>query len=74
MRPVISVLPAVGLGYVFYLLVQTPSWPLFGGEVAAICGVVAVAGYFLCLDPEHRALAYEKVRRVFQKEPLANEV
>ena len=72
-RPVISVLPAVGLGYGFYVSVQTPSWRIFGGEVAAICGVVAVVAYFLCLDSEHRAMAQEKIRRVFHKEPLGNE-
>ena len=70
-RPVIAVLPAVGLAYVFFITVQAPTWGLFLGEVAAICGVVAVSSYFLCLDPEHRALAHDRVRRVFHKEPLA---
>jgi O-antigen/teichoic acid export membrane protein len=73
-RPVIAVLPAVGLGYVFFVMVQTPTWTLFLGEVAAICGLVAVASYFLCLESGQRALAYGKVRQVFHREPLVHEV
>jgi O-antigen/teichoic acid export membrane protein len=73
-RPVISILPALGLGYAFSVLVQTPSWALFGGEVAAICGTVAVVSFFLCLDSKHRAMAHERVRRVFHREPVIHEV
>jgi O-antigen/teichoic acid export membrane protein len=72
-RPLLSVLPVVGLGYAFSVLVETPTWPIFGGEVLAICGTVAVMGYFLCLDSGHRAMAFEKVRRVLQREPVVHE-
>ena len=72
-RPLISALPLVGLGYAFRLLVETPSWLVFAGEVAAFCGVVGVMGYFLCLDSGHRDMAVERVKRVFQREPVVHE-
>jgi len=72
LRPVISVLPAAGLAYAFSVLVMTPSWALFGGEVAAICGTVAVMSYFFCLEPRDRASAQERARRVFQREPATH--
>lgn len=71
-RPVLSVLPVVGLGQAFSMLVTSPSWAIFGGEVAAICGTVAVMGYFLCLNSGHRATAHERVRRVFQRVPVTH--
>ena len=72
-RPVIAVVPAAILAYVFSRRLEAPSWLGFGGEVALICASVAVMAYFFCLEPSHRAFAHEKVRRVFQKEPMANE-
>ena len=66
-RPVISVLPVAGLAFLFSMLVTTPSWPIFGAEVAVICGIVAAMGYFLCLNSGHRAMAQEKVRQVLQR-------
>lgn len=68
-RPVISVLPVVGLGYLFSVQVTTASWALFGGEVAVICGTVAAMAYFLCLEPGHRAKANVKMRRLLRREP-----
>jgi O-antigen/teichoic acid export membrane protein len=72
-RPLISVLPALGLGYLFSAIVTAPSWALFGGEVASICAAVAATGYFLCLEPGHRAMAHQRVRRVFQREAVIHE-
>jgi O-antigen/teichoic acid export membrane protein len=71
--PILAVLPALGISYAFSVAVQTPSWRLFGSEVAAICGVVAVTGYFLCLNSEHREMAHDRVRRLFHRESAVHE-
>jgi len=71
-RPVVSVLPVLALAFAFSTFVTNPSWPIFGGEVAAICGTVAIMGYFLCLNSGHRAIAHEKVRRVLQRVPVTH--
>jgi O-antigen/teichoic acid export membrane protein len=70
-RPVISVLPVVGLAFAFSRL-TTPSWAIFGVEVAVIAGTVAIMGYFLCLNSGHRAMAHKKVRQVLQRVPVTH--
>ena len=72
-RPVISVLPAAVLAYLFSRVAVTPTWVLFGGEVAVICGTVAVMSYFFCLDPWHRDRAHRRLRSVFQRAPIVHE-
>lgn len=72
LRPVICLIPAGGMIYVFSGA-EAVSWARFGGEVAAVAGMVAVMSYFLCLEPEHRALAQERIRQIFQREPVTNE-
>ena len=69
-RPVVASLPIAGLAYAFSRLVETPSWPLFGCEVMAICAVLACLSYFLCLDSGQRALAAGKVASIFHRQPI----
>jgi len=72
-RPVLTVLPALGLCYCFWTLVQRITWAIFGGEVLAICSSVALAGYFLCLESEHRKMVHLRFRRLFEREALVHE-
>ncbi len=60
-RPVIGAVPIAGIAYAFSRLVDTPTWSLFGCEVAVISGVFAILSYFLCLDSGQRAVAAGKV-------------
>lgn len=64
-RPILSVLPVAGLAYLFSVYVTRSTWGVFASEVALICATVGAMGYFLCLNPGHRAMAQERVRRLF---------
>jgi O-antigen/teichoic acid export membrane protein len=69
-RPVLGAVPIAGLAYAFSRLVETPSWPLFGCEVAAICVVFATLSYFLCLTPGQRAMVAAKLFGIFQRQAI----
>src|ERR1017187_1914867 len=73
-RPVVAAVPIIGLGYGLSHLVATPSWALFGGEVAAMCGVFAILSYFICLDSRQRAVAVGKLGNMFHPRAVVHEV
>jgi O-antigen/teichoic acid export membrane protein len=74
MGPVVAAVPIVGIGYAFSLMVLTPSWPVFGGEVLVICAVFATTAYFVCLDRSQRALVVNKISSVLGRQPVVHEV
>lgn len=54
LRPVLCVVPAGVLCYAFSRTAATISWGLFGVEVAAVAGAVAVMAYLVSLTPQQK--------------------
>jgi O-antigen/teichoic acid export membrane protein len=72
-RPMFCALPVAALCYAFSMWVTRPTWAIFAGEVAAVCGSFAVLSYFICLTHAQRSAAVAKVRGFFQREAFVNE-
>jgi len=71
LRPVVCALPVAGIGYLFSIAVETPTWRIFGAEVAVICAVFGSLAYFLCLDRGQREALTGKLGAFFQRETAA---
>jgi Na+-driven multidrug efflux pump len=67
LRPVLCGVPVAALCYAFSIGVRTPTWVLFGAEVATVIALFSALSYFICLDREQRAsvvlVAYRKLNR-----------
>ena len=62
-RPMLCALPVAVMAYGFSTAGEV-SWSRFAAEAAAMCGVVAIMSYFLCLYAEQRAAVEEVVARL----------
>jgi O-antigen/teichoic acid export membrane protein len=73
LRPLICSAPVIALGYVFSRSARPASWPLFGAEVAVMCGVFGLMSFLLCLDSQQRAMTRRKVLSLVHREPVVHE-
>lgn len=73
MRPVLCGAPVIVLGYALSRLIETPSWLVFGAEVAAFCSLFGCFAFFFCLDSAQRAKLAEKLISVFRREVMVDE-
>jgi O-antigen/teichoic acid export membrane protein len=74
LRPLLSAIPIVALGYGFAVGVESPSWLGFGAEVVAMCGVFGIMSFFLCFDAAQRSMAFTRIWGILHREPVVNEV
>ena len=72
LRPALSALPLVALGYRFSMI-ESASWLVFAAEAATMCGVFASVSYFVCFDAPQRASAVGKVWSMFHREAATHE-
>jgi hypothetical protein len=72
-RPFVCAIPVAAMCYVFSTLIERPSWYIFGGEVAAVCGSFSILSYFICLNAEQQGSLQNKVRSFLRSEPIAYE-
>jgi hypothetical protein len=68
-RPFVAAVPAAAVCYALSILVEKPSWYVFGFEVIGVGVTSAVMNYYVCLTPEQRTWVVEKVRGLLYKTP-----
>jgi O-antigen/teichoic acid export membrane protein len=68
LAPLLCGVPTAGLAYLCSITIESPTWPVFGGEVMAICLVFGTISYFLCLDTKQRASVATTFWIVFHRE------
>jgi O-antigen/teichoic acid export membrane protein len=71
LRPVLCAVPVGALCYVFSAAVPSASWGVFGAEVAAVCCVMAIMAYALCLSPDQKRVLRGQARAGFWSEGYA---
>jgi O-antigen/teichoic acid export membrane protein len=65
--PLLASIPAAALAFAFSVLVPQADWFGFAAEALALCGVFAVAAYFLCLEAGQRMSIQRRIHRTFNQ-------
>jgi O-antigen/teichoic acid export membrane protein len=72
LRPTVSAVPLVALGYTFSTLEAT-SWVKFAAEAMAMCGAFGVIAYFVCLSALQRASAMRKIGALVHRQAIVGQ-
>ena len=72
LRPLICGIPVAAVSYAFSVLIDHPTWTVFGAEVAVICGLFGLLALYFCIDAQQRASLMETIGSLRRRRAIAH--